>query len=111
MHTVEKSPKRTTLAERAYQEIRTRIIDNRLAPGAPLDEEALMTELSIGRTPLREAFKVLASERLIELSPNRGARDERLSRAGPVESTRLAIATVDPGDENLIALLIRFAST
>ena len=32
MHTVEKSPKRTTLAERAYQEIRARIIDNRLAP-------------------------------------------------------------------------------
>jgi DNA-binding GntR family transcriptional regulator len=72
MHTVEKSPKRTTLAERAYQEIRTRIIDNRLAPGAPLDEEALMTELSIGRTPLREAFKRLESERLLNIYSHRG---------------------------------------
>jgi DNA-binding GntR family transcriptional regulator len=72
MHTVEKSPKRTTLAERAYQEIRTRIIDNRLAPGAPLDEEALMTELSIGRTPLREAVKRLESERLLTIYSHRG---------------------------------------
>lgn len=72
MHTVEKSPKRTTLAERAYQEIRTRIIDNRLAPGSPLDEEALMTELSIGRTPLREAVKRLESERLLTIYSHRG---------------------------------------
>jgi DNA-binding GntR family transcriptional regulator len=72
MHTVEKSPKRTTLAERAYQEIRTRIIDNRLAPGAPLDEEALMSELSIGRTPLREAVKRLESERLLTIYSHRG---------------------------------------
>ncbi|QCU78233.1 GntR family transcriptional regulator [Citricoccus sp. SGAir0253] len=72
MHTVEKAPKRITLAERAYQEIRTRIIDNRLAPGTPLDEEALMTELSIGRTPLREAVKRLESERLITIYSHRG---------------------------------------
>jgi DNA-binding GntR family transcriptional regulator len=72
MHTVEKSPKRTTLAERAYEEIRARIIDNRLAPGTPLDEEALMTELSIGRTPLREAVKRLESERLITIYSHRG---------------------------------------
>lgn len=72
MPTVEKSPKRTTLAERAYQEIRARIIDNRLAPGTPLDEEALMTELSIGRTPLREAVKRLESERLLTIYSHRG---------------------------------------
>jgi DNA-binding GntR family transcriptional regulator len=72
MHTVEKTPKRTTLAERAYQEIRARIIDNRLAPGSPLDEEALMTELSIGRTPLREAVKRLESERLLNIYSHRG---------------------------------------
>lgn len=65
-------PRRTTLAERAYQEIRTRIIDNRLAPGTPLDEEALMTELSIGRTPLREAVKRLESERLLNIYSHRG---------------------------------------
>ena len=37
-----REPKRTTLAQRAYQEIRARIIDSRLAPGTPLDEEALI---------------------------------------------------------------------
>ncbi|HEY4616294.1 MAG TPA: GntR family transcriptional regulator, partial [Citricoccus sp.] len=67
-----REPRRTTLAERAYREIRARIIDNRLAPGTPLDEEALIAELSIGRTPLREAVKRLESERLLTIYAHRG---------------------------------------
>lgn len=72
MPLTDRPPKRKTLAERAYEEIRDRIIDNRLAPGTPLDEDALMTELSIGRTPLREAVKRLESERLLSIYSHRG---------------------------------------
>lgn len=61
-----------TLAEHAYLELRQRIIDMRLAPGAALDEEALMAELGVGRTPMREAVKRLESERMLTVYPRRG---------------------------------------
>lgn len=63
---------RQTMAERAYEEIRIRIIDNRLVPGTPVDEEQLMADLSVGRTPLREAVKRLESERLLVIYSHRG---------------------------------------
>jgi len=53
--------------------LRDLIIQGRLAPGARLNERVLCQQLGISRTPLREAFKVLATEGLVELLPNRGA--------------------------------------
>ena len=61
-----------SLAEHAYAEIRDRIIRLELAPGAPIDEEALMAELGVGRTPLREAVKRLALESLVVVHARRG---------------------------------------
>lgn len=61
-----------TRAEFAYRELRQRIIDMRLPPGAPLDEESLMTSLELGRTPLREAVKRLETDRLLVVYPRRG---------------------------------------
>jgi DNA-binding GntR family transcriptional regulator len=49
------------------------IVQGRLAPGARLNERLLTAQLGVSRTPLREAFKVLATEGLVELLPNRGA--------------------------------------
>jgi DNA-binding GntR family transcriptional regulator len=49
------------------------IVQGRLAPGARLNERLLTAQLGVSRTPLREAFKVLATEGLVELVPNRGA--------------------------------------
>ncbi len=59
--------------------IRDRIIEGKLAPGSRIPERVICEELNISRTPLREAFKVLAAERLITLTPNRGAVVTRLS--------------------------------
>ena len=60
-----------------YQEvvpwIRDRIIEGKLAPGSRVPERMVCEELKISRTPLREAFKVLAAEKLLTLLPNRGA--------------------------------------
>lgn len=61
-----------TLAEHAYLALRDRIIDMRLPPGAALDEDALMKELGVGRTPMREAVKRLESDRLLTVYPRRG---------------------------------------
>ena len=43
-----------------------------LPPGTVLREDELMKDLSIGRTPLREAVKRLALENLVEVQPRRG---------------------------------------
>ena len=60
------------LADRAYAELRDRIVTLRIAPGAPIDEDALGGELEIGRTPVREAIKRLALENLVTVFPRRG---------------------------------------
>ncbi|MCB0828445.1 MAG: GntR family transcriptional regulator [Solirubrobacterales bacterium] len=61
-----------SLAERAYREIRRSIITLELRPGQAINEDDLMGELGIGRTPIREAIKRLAQESLIEIYPRRG---------------------------------------
>jgi DNA-binding GntR family transcriptional regulator len=60
------------VAERAYVELRDRIVTLHLPPGTVLREDALMSEMAIGRTPLREAVKRLALEDLVEVQPRRG---------------------------------------
>ena len=59
--------------------IRDLIIEGDLAPGSRIPERVLCERFSVSRTPLREALKVMASEGLIELLPNRGARVLRLT--------------------------------
>lgn len=49
------------------------IVEGRLQPGAGIQELELAGSLGVSRTPLREALKVLASEGLVELIPQRGA--------------------------------------
>ncbi|MGO4325799.1 MULTISPECIES: GntR family transcriptional regulator [unclassified Cupriavidus] len=62
------------------QRLRTMIVEGELAPGTRLNERVLCDQLQVSRTPLREAFKVLASDGLITLLPNRGAEVVQLSR-------------------------------
>jgi DNA-binding GntR family transcriptional regulator len=59
--------------------LRDFIVDGRLTDGARIPERDLCDMFGISRTPLREALKVLASEGLVELLPNRGARVRELS--------------------------------
>jgi DNA-binding GntR family transcriptional regulator len=53
--------------------LRDMIVEGVLAPGTRLNERMLCEQLNVSRTPLREAFKTLAGEGLIQLQPNRGA--------------------------------------
>ena|SRR5947209_3251139 len=63
---------RELLADRAYVELRDRIVTLRISPGEPIDEDTLGHELAMGRTPVREAIKRLALENLVTVFPRRG---------------------------------------
>jgi len=58
-------------------QLRQMIFEAELKPGARIVERVLCERLKVSRTPLREAFKVLASEGLVDLLPNCGARVSR----------------------------------
>lgn len=69
---MEKRP--STGAQRVYGALRHAIITLGIEPGLPLEEERLCREYKVSRTPLREALIRLASDGLVELEPNKGAR-------------------------------------
>ncbi len=49
------------------------ILTGALANGERLEEVRLATQFEVSRTPIREAFQMLAASGLVELIPNRGA--------------------------------------
>jgi DNA-binding GntR family transcriptional regulator len=65
---------RRSLHDELVGRLREMIIEGHLEPGEKLSEQALGDLFQVSRTPLREALKVLATEGLIEIRPNRGAR-------------------------------------
>jgi DNA-binding GntR family transcriptional regulator len=62
----------SSLADQAYLAIRDLIVTLELPPGAAVREPELVVQLGIGRTPVREALRRLAQERLVEVFPRRG---------------------------------------
>ena len=72
---------RAALHEQVAHRLRQMLVENRIAPGAKLNERELSDELNVSRTPLREAIKMLAAEGLVELLPNRGAIAVELTEA------------------------------
>lgn len=72
---------RRSLHDEVVERIRDMIVEGELEPGARVPERQLCERFAISRTPLREALKVLASEGLVQLLPNRGARIAALSTA------------------------------
>ena len=64
----------STATERVYRELKRRIFLKELKPGQRLPEGSLARTLSVSRTPVREALRVLANEGLVDLVPNLGAR-------------------------------------
>jgi DNA-binding GntR family transcriptional regulator len=70
---------RLTLPEAAAERLRTLIIEGVLPPGTRLNERELSERLGVSRTPLREAFRMLAGDGLLVQLPNRGAQVVALS--------------------------------
>jgi DNA-binding GntR family transcriptional regulator len=68
-HTATAKPE--TLTDQAYNRLEEMIVTLALAPGAVLSEQSLSADLSIGRTPIREALQRLAIEGLVVVLPRK----------------------------------------
>ncbi|KGC95578.1 bacterial regulatory s, gntR family protein [Burkholderia pseudomallei] len=60
-------------AESIAERIRTAILEHRLAPGTKLTEVQLCEVFGVKRGAIRQALALLATDRLVDLEPNRGA--------------------------------------
>jgi DNA-binding GntR family transcriptional regulator len=70
------------LALRVHGRLREMILRGELAPGTVLPQARLARDLGVSRTPMREAFRLLQEEGLIDAEPDKRAR----------------VREVDPGD-------------
>lgn len=70
---------RASTAERVADVLRDRISDGSLPPGVRLSEDRLTTALAVSRNTLREAFRLLAHDRLVVHELNRGVFVRRLT--------------------------------
>lgn len=62
-----------SLREQVYEELRERIIEGVLAPGARMVERELAEELSVSRVPVREAMQRLETEGFLHTQARRGS--------------------------------------
>src|SRR3970282_365981 len=68
---IDKSTGRTK-ADTVYEALQNAIISGHLQPGEHLRQEDLAEQWGVSQTPVREAFRRLESEGLVEYSANRG---------------------------------------
>lgn len=71
---------RQSLHHELVGRLQTLIINSELKPGEKVPEKQLCDQFGVSRTPLREALKVLASDGLVRLEPNRGAWVTQVTR-------------------------------
>ena len=106
---------RRYLHDEVAERLRGLILSGELPPRSRVSELELAERFGISRTPLREAVKILATEGLLELLPNRGARvavlsaqeiDDMLLVVGGLEAmaAELACARITDPEVEAIAL-------
>jgi len=69
-----------SLPEQIADHIREKIIRFELKPGQSLREAQLAAELNVSRSPVREAFRLLEKQRLVEQTPRKGSKVAALSK-------------------------------
>jgi DNA-binding GntR family transcriptional regulator len=76
---------RRKVTDWVYEELKSAIVDLRLAPGDPLREAALAEQLGVSKTPIREALTRLEQEGLVETTSFKGAVVSGYSRQDLIE--------------------------
>lgn len=69
--------KDVSLADQAYEMLRSAVLDGVFQPSEKFTIEDVAARLGISRTPVREALKALQSDGLVRLLPHRGAMVEQ----------------------------------
>ena len=62
-----------TRASLVHRRLEAEIAEGRIEPGAKLDEQEVAVRFGVSRTPVREAFRLLAADDLVELRGRQGA--------------------------------------
>lgn len=75
------TPVRGHMGRGVYESIRSAILECKFLPGMALSEQAVSDEMQVSRAPVREAFRQLVVEGLLESIPQRGTFVSHLSRA------------------------------
>jgi DNA-binding GntR family transcriptional regulator len=70
-----------------YEDLRASIIDLALKPGTRLDKHEICGRLGISRQPLAEAVTRLASERLVDVEPQKGTFVARIRLSDVAEAS------------------------
>lgn len=74
-------PKRSSTAEYAAETLRRQIADGKLLPGTKLQEETISAAFAISRNTVREAFRLLAHQHLVDHELHRGVFVRTLAAA------------------------------
>ncbi len=75
-----KVDRKLPLRDQIYAMVRKRILTGVIAPGEVIDEKAIAAQLSVSRTPVREAVKKLSDEHLVEIIAQSGTRASIIER-------------------------------
>ena len=76
----QKTFRSVTLVDQIANALKDDILTGSLKGGDQLLEDSLKNKFGISRTPLREAFRVLEKENLVEILPRKGTFVRRISR-------------------------------
>ncbi len=104
---------RRYLHDEVADRLRELILSGDLEPRARVNEVELCERFGTSRTPLREAIKILSSEGLVELLPNRGARvaslsaqeiDEMVQVVAGLEAIAAELACQRAGEDEIDAI-------
>lgn len=64
----------SVISDQIYKDIASQIVEGAIRPGTKLEEQTIANQFEVSRTPVREAFRQLATAGLIESEPHRGVR-------------------------------------
>lgn len=114
------------IVAQVHQQLREAILNGDVRPGVKTSQAELARDLGVGRTPLREAVRMLQDEGLVLAEPNRRVQIASLSVQDAEElyvvrialeaaAARITVPTLTPGDiaelEGLMAQMSHLFST